>query len=411
MKRAYKRSDPTLWGHFVNHDNDVQLRNTAGQAVINWHTNNDNSVCQLPYSASNPVLYYATMTGGTKMFLSMTSLGKTTEKSATMSLSWTPGDAHIYVAGSEVNENFNGYIGEVIYYQRVLPPSEITTVVSYLQRKWGMISTTLASPSPAPVTSVAQVASIYATDATGAQKTSGFNPDARSDSLVVAFPGDSLSDVSHLINTSTNEKTLNTKSGRVVSKSSRFYGTSYDSRSANGQAGAILFSSLSSTNLFAGDMTVECWIRPYTAASNVTNAYFVCSRPYVHYEGSPTGQFTCGIEFGGTSPMWTAPGRFWMKNWGGTTTFGPYNANPNVWNHIAVTRSGTSFKAYVNGKLSVTLAAWAVTGGRALIMGGIRAPAFGDGYDDNDDAYANYQDFRVYTKCKYTGDFSLGTKR
>ena len=128
----------TLWGHFVNHDNDVQLRNTADQAVINWHTNNDNEVCQLPYSASNPVLYHATMTGGTQMFLSMTSLGKTTEKSATMGLSWTPGDAHIYAAGSEVNENFNGYIGEVIYYQRVLPPSEITTVVSYLQRKWGI---------------------------------------------------------------------------------------------------------------------------------------------------------------------------------------------------------------------------------------------------------------------------------
>ena len=41
-----------------------------------------------------------------------------------------------------------------------------------------MISTTLASPSPAPVTSVTQVASIYATDAKGAQKTGGFNPDA-----------------------------------------------------------------------------------------------------------------------------------------------------------------------------------------------------------------------------------------
>jgi hypothetical protein len=128
----------TLWGHFANHDNDVQLRNTAGSADINWHTNNDNSICQLPYSASNPVLYYATMAAGTEMFLSMTSLGQTTEKSASMRRSWTPGDAPIYVAGSEIGENFNGYIGEIIYYQRVLTPPEIASVVSYLRPKWGI---------------------------------------------------------------------------------------------------------------------------------------------------------------------------------------------------------------------------------------------------------------------------------
>lgn len=127
----------TLWGHFTNHDNDVQLRNTAGSADINWHTNNDNSICQLPSSA-NPVLYYATMAAGTEMFLSMTSLGKTTEKSASMRRSWTPGDAPIYVAGSEIDENFNGYIGEIIYYQRVLTPPEIASVVSYLRPKWGI---------------------------------------------------------------------------------------------------------------------------------------------------------------------------------------------------------------------------------------------------------------------------------
>jgi hypothetical protein len=78
------------------------------------------------------------MTAGTEMLLSMTSLGQTTQKSATMRRSWTPGDAPIYVAGSEIGETFNGYIGEIIYYQRVLTPPEIVSVVSYLRPKWGI---------------------------------------------------------------------------------------------------------------------------------------------------------------------------------------------------------------------------------------------------------------------------------
>jgi len=131
----------TLWGHFEAgyHDRDLQLRNTYGTTMINWHTDNDNSECQLPYSPDTPVLYYATMKDGAQMFLSMTAGGKTLEKSANRNRTWQPGNAYIYLAGSENgNENLNGYIGEVIYYQRVLSASEIAAVVSYLRKKWGI---------------------------------------------------------------------------------------------------------------------------------------------------------------------------------------------------------------------------------------------------------------------------------
>jgi hypothetical protein len=42
------------------------------------------------------------------------------------------------VGGSDTNEFFNGYIGELLYYQRVLTPTERSAVVGYLRGKWAI---------------------------------------------------------------------------------------------------------------------------------------------------------------------------------------------------------------------------------------------------------------------------------
>ena len=128
----------TLWGHFSNHDNDIQLRNTSGQSVINWHTNNDNSGCQLNYSNNNPVLYYGTLTAGTSRFFSMTALGNTQTVSATNPLTMTTGSAPIYIGASDGMEVSQAQVSEVLYYQSVLTPAQIATVTSYLSAKWGL---------------------------------------------------------------------------------------------------------------------------------------------------------------------------------------------------------------------------------------------------------------------------------
>jgi len=130
-----------FWGHFgANHDTDITLRNTSGSAVINWHTNNDNSVCQLAYVANAPVIYVGTMTAGTARYFQMTTTaGGTTSVSTTNPLSWTAGNKSVYVGCSDGSaEACNSYIGECVYWQRVLSTSEINAVVASLRAKWGI---------------------------------------------------------------------------------------------------------------------------------------------------------------------------------------------------------------------------------------------------------------------------------
>lgn len=134
----------SLWGHFTNHDYDIQLRHPQpsyanNQNVIAWYTAGDNLGCDLSFSASSPVLYSATLQSGTSRSFSMTTAaGGTSSVSATNSLTMTAGSANIYVGADELGGSFNGYISEILYFQRVLAPSEISTVSSYLAEKWGI---------------------------------------------------------------------------------------------------------------------------------------------------------------------------------------------------------------------------------------------------------------------------------
>jgi hypothetical protein len=245
----------------------------------------------------------------------------------------------------------------------------------------------------------AALSSIYATNTSGTTKTGGYNTDAFSSTLLVAFPGDSLSDVSHLINTSTTAKTLTTKSGSsVTTTTSKFYGSSV-STFTSGLTGAIRFGNFA-TNITSSNFTVEMWVNVFNTARGYSPLF--CTRPLT------TNTLALGILWSGTQPNGYSPGALHLRTWANTSYVGSYNVTSNAWHHIAMTKSGTTYKVYLNGTLGLTSTITeSIPGGTQFILGGVRAPAFGDGSDDADDAQAYFNDLRFYTSVKYTSNFSV----
>jgi hypothetical protein len=131
----------TFWGHFTSgrHDADIQLRNTSGQAVINWHTNNNNGTTQLPYTLDSPVLYSCTMSGGTVMFMQQTNTTGTTSLTVTEgTLTWASGSAPVWIGRSDSSEVINSYISEIAYFQSVLSTGDRQKMEGYLAWKYGL---------------------------------------------------------------------------------------------------------------------------------------------------------------------------------------------------------------------------------------------------------------------------------
>jgi hypothetical protein len=242
--------------------------------------------------------------------------------------------------------------------------------------------------------------SIYATNTSGTTKTGGYNTDTFSSTLLVAFPGDSLSDVSHLINTSTTAKTLTTKSGSsVTTTTSKFYGSSV-STFTSGLTGAIRFGNFA-TNITSTNFTVEMWVNVFNTSRAYTPLF--CTRPLT------TNTLVLAIAWSGAQPNGYSPGALHLRTFGNTSYVGSsYNVTSNAWHHIAMTKSGTTYKVYLNGTLGLTSTiSESIPGGTQFILGGMRAPAFGDGSDDADDAQAYFNDLRFYTTVKYTENFSV----
>ena len=144
------------------------------------------------------------------------------------------------------------------------------------------IYTVVASAHIAP--EVIREKPIYKIDSITKLKTSGYSNDSNSSSLIVAFPGDSTSDISHLINTLTNTKTIVFTNGYVTSNTFKYYGSSYSIRTPGTGWPQPVASSFKisgfSNNFFNSNFTLESWFRP-TLPSNPSNTSntFITSGP------------------------------------------------------------------------------------------------------------------------------------
>lgn len=140
------KSGIAAWGSFFTHgsrDNDVALeRNSinAGTTLLHFQTANDNSTGDLTYTVDQVAIYYGTLTAGTSRFFERFGGGTTNSTTATNSSTIGSGPATIRIGRSDVGENANSHIGEVIYYSKVLSTAESEQIEGYLAWKWGLQS-------------------------------------------------------------------------------------------------------------------------------------------------------------------------------------------------------------------------------------------------------------------------------
>jgi hypothetical protein len=141
-----------FWGSFFTHgsrDGDIALeRNSISSGTtLHFQTANDNSTGDITFTTDQVSLYLGTMTTGTSRFFERFGGGTTTTTTATNSSTITTGLQLIRIGRSDVGENCNSFLGEIVYYNRVLTTQERQQLEGYLLWKWGL-TTSLPSTHP-----------------------------------------------------------------------------------------------------------------------------------------------------------------------------------------------------------------------------------------------------------------------
>jgi hypothetical protein len=132
-------SNGIFWGHFESgrHDDDICIKRYNDTSKVTWHTSSDDNGIDSPYTV--PVMYVCTMKGGTvtsmKQYSSAGSFsysGLPPNRSQTI----TTVNAPIWLGVSEYADYTDCYLGEIIYFKKLLPEADINTIGTYLSTKW-----------------------------------------------------------------------------------------------------------------------------------------------------------------------------------------------------------------------------------------------------------------------------------
>lgn len=211
---------------------------------------------------------------------------------------------------------------------------------------------------------------------------SGAGPDDKFNYVTMLLHGDGTNGAQNntFVDSSTNNFTI-TRNGNTTQGSFSPYGSNWSNYfDKNGDYLTAPTPILSAS----GDFTIECWINATSSSSNT----FVLAQ-FTSGSGGRTG-FGLG---GNTVQMFL----------GGSTNNGTTNISYGSWTHLAFTRSGTTFKAYVNGTLDLTVTSSVSIDQVNTNIGG--DPAFSPalyfgGYISN---------MRVTNTVVYTGNFTPST--
>lgn len=230
-------------------------------------------------------------------------------------------------------------------------------------------------------------------DDMGLTVSSGVRGDSGATSLVLAIPmngphgGTSFSDASHLVRGSGTALTV-TRAGVTTSTTqSRFYGSAADFGNLAASSAYKLTVNDSSLALGTGDFTMEGWIYPYQLRGIIAS-----TRP-------DSGNYTNGLSLAITSN-----GEFQVYSGASDLLTGANLATIFAWQHIAITRSGSTLRIFKNGILAATNTNFTKDLTRSLL-------GIGQYPSANTSAFAGLiQDFRVYKGlAKYTSNFTAPT--
>lgn len=138
------------WGSIFTHgnrDNDfaVERNSISAGTTLHFQTANDNAGLDIAYTLDRADVYLGTIRTGTSRFFERIGGGTTTTITGTNSLTMTSTNNLIRIGRSDAGEAFNSYIGEILYYNRVLTDAEQQDVESYLTNKWNITGLTTSN--------------------------------------------------------------------------------------------------------------------------------------------------------------------------------------------------------------------------------------------------------------------------
>lgn len=170
---------------------------------------------------------------------------------------------------------------------------------------------------------------------------------------------------------------------QISTSQSKFGGASgyFDSTT-----GSISFPSTAFT-LGTGDFTIECWIYPLSWGTSPNQPVIVGS-----------GNNGAVFYLSNTGKLWI--GQYGVSNYANSTASVPLN----TWTHVAVSRSGTSVKLFINGVIDGT-------GSSSATLNGVATPKIGVDPSNSAQKFNGYiDDFRISRFARYTSTFTPPTQ-
>jgi hypothetical protein len=215
---------------------------------------------------------------------------------------------------------------------------------------------------------------------------SGETPDPQFNYVTMLLHGDGTngSQNNTFLDSSTNNFTI-TRNGNTTQGSFSPYGSNW-SNFFDGSAAFITTSS--SAISYASNFTIECWFNTTTTtiySSIYSDETGSAGGTILLNNGSNNGQIT--VYLGST-----------IVDFASTST----NLNNGNWNHVALSRSGSTVRLFINGVLENTMTASGslTTGGTFRIANSFYSPRLFNGYISN---------FRVTNTAVYTSSFTPST--
>jgi hypothetical protein len=206
-------------------------------------------------------------------------------------------------------------------------------------------------------------------------------PDPQFNYVTMLLHGDGTNGAQNntFLDSSTNNFTI-TRNGNTTQGSFSPYGSNWSNFFGTANGNALLFTELT----LSSDFTIETWIYPTAQSSSGYSIVFSASSSaeqimYYYTDGS------IGCYFANGANGLSSTGKLSM----------------NVWSHVAVVRSGSTVKIYVNGVDTGV----SISGSSTVTVGTISGYTTGSGYN----VYGYLSNVRIGTTAVYTSNFTPPT--
>jgi hypothetical protein len=331
-----------IWGHYPDGswDNYICIRNTNGTNNISFHTNNDDTNVVIPYIPSIQVMYIGVLSNGVSRYFKMINLNTGQESIITGTNPLSMGLTNCYFWLGSLNSTTTNmslcYVGEVMYWKRILNSLEIYNIENYLFNKWGYYDAYLTYTTITPILKLNGESAYYLL-LNGIYVEQGITITSILDSNltpIISGSYDSSTLGSYTITyTLTYGNNLQVSINRTINVVTQLPPISYDI--TNGFLGPLVNNYNSMNGV---DWTIEIWLYQ---TSYINNGEFLSIFDFRGYPPSSNNAFTVGFYPNNKLGSWNTSTGFY----GTSSLVIPLN----VWVHVVWMSFNNNLYCFVNG--------------------------------------------------------------